>query len=251
LKPVIAVTLSSQELPHLVHWRRMFEGLQECGAIPLAIDCGGAPIRISGLVARVDGLILGGGVDVDPIRYGGNRRDPLVQHVDPIRDSNEIAAFESAWQRRIPTLAICRGAHVVNAARGGTLYADLTRDRPSHVTHRRSEEELIKELHSVNVADGSRLASWIDRDGEMPVNSQHHQGIRELAPGFNVVARADDGLIEAYEAHDQPLTAVQWHPEINWASSETSRSLMCGFVASCRDGAATPIDGSGLALSRG
>ena len=126
LKPVIAVTLSSQELPHLVHWRRMFEGLQDCGAIPLAIDCGGTPIRISGLLARVDGLILSGGVDVDPTLYGGNRRDPFVQHVDPIRDSNEIEAFESARQERIPTLAICRGAHLVNAARAAEPFTPIS-----------------------------------------------------------------------------------------------------------------------------
>ena len=233
-KPVIAVTLSGRELPILVHWRNMFDGLHECGAIPMAVECGSVPLNVSVLLANVDGLLISGGGDIDPTLYGADAQDPAVSGVNIVRDVNEIAAFESAWRRRIPTLAICRGAQLVNATRGGTLYADLPRDFRSDVAHRRSEEELMSFAHPVHVAAGSRLASWLNQDGAISVNSQHHQGIRRLAAGFEATAWADDGLVEAYEALDQPLTAIQWHPEIDWESSEMSRRILRGFVNSCQ-----------------
>jgi putative glutamine amidotransferase len=238
-KPVIAVTLSGSELPRLVHWRQMFEGLYACGAIPMAVECGASALNVSGLLAHVDGLLISGGGDVDPTLYGGDAQDPAVDGVNVVRDSNEIAAFEFAWRHSIPTLAICRGAQLANAARGGTLYVDLARDHPSGIPHRRTEHELLSVAHPVDVAAGSRLATWLGQDCEFSVNSQHHQGIRRLALGFSATAWADDGLIEAYEASDEPFTAVQWHPEINWSASEMSRRLLRGFVDQCRGVAAT------------
>lgn len=233
-KPVIAVTLSGRELPRLIHWREMFEGLYTSGAIPMAVDCGAALLNMSSLLAHVDGLLISGGGDIDPTLYGGNAQDPTVAGVNTVRDANEIAAFESAWRRRIPTLAVCRGAQLVNATRGGTLYVDLARDHPSDIPHRRTEEELLTFAHPIDVAAGSRLAKWLNQDGEISVNSQHHQGVRRLAPGFTATAWANDGLVEAYEAIDQPVTAIQWHPEINWSSSEMSLRVLRGFVDSCR-----------------
>lgn len=233
LKPVIAVTISSQELPRMVHWRRMFEGLQHCGAIPLAIDCGSGPVNVSRLLGHVDGLLLSGGCDVDPALYGAQRNDPAIGDTNPTRDRNEITAFESAWRRHIPTLAICRGAQLVNAARGGSLYADLPRDRPSATVHRRTEADLVSIAHDIEVEAGSRVAKWLGRDGRIGVNSQHHQGIQALASGFVATAHADDGLVEAYESADQPLTAIQWHPEMNWEYDDMSQRLLRGFVDSC------------------
>jgi putative glutamine amidotransferase len=233
-KPVIAVTISGEELRRFVHWRNLFDGLQQAGAIVLAVECGSAPPQISSLLANVDGLLISGGGDVDPALYGADRHDPLVKGVSTVRDGNEIAAFESAWRRGIPTLAICRGAQLVNAARGGTLYLDLDRDHPSDVDHRRTEEELIDVSHRVDVVAGSRVAGWLGEDGPISVNSQHHQGIRELPPGFVATATADDGLIEAYEATDQAVTGVQWHPEVNWPRDELALRLLRGFVDSCR-----------------
>jgi putative glutamine amidotransferase len=235
-KPVIAVTISGKELRRFVHWQNMFDGLQQLGAIVLAVECGSGSQPMSALLANVDGLVISGGGDVDPALYGADRHDPAVKGVSTVRDGNEIAAFESAWRRSIPTLAFCRGAQLVNATRGGTLYADLARDRPSKVEHRRTEEELTDVSHRVDVVDGSRLAGWLGHGGPISVNSQHHQGVRDLAPGFVVTATAEDGLIEAYEATDQPVTAVQWHPEVNWPGSAPARRLLSGFIESCEPG---------------
>jgi len=217
----------------MLHWRLMFEGLTECGAIPVAIDCGETPVQVAMLLEQVDGLLISGGADVDPSRYGGDPEDPALRGVNPVRDANEVAAFEAAWARRLPTLAICRGLQLVNVARGGTLYPDLARDFGAEVNHRPGEEALLQNVHQVEIDTDSRLAQWMQTSGVLPVNSQHHQGIRHLADGFTVAARATDGLIEAYESPTHPVTAIQWHPEISWYTDDVARRLLTGFVASC------------------
>ncbi len=217
----------------MVHWRSMFEGLLECGAVPVAIDCGEAPVDLGSLLGQVDGLIISGGADVDPARYGGDPADPTLRGVNPVRDANEIAAFEEAWARQLPTLAICRGLQLVNVARGGTLFADLPRDFSSDVNHRLGEEALVQSAHQIEIGPDSRLAEWMQAPGVISVNSQHHQGIRSLADGFSVAARATDGLIEAYESLTHPVTAIQWHPEISWCNDAVARRLLTGFIASC------------------
>ncbi|WP_395308707.1 gamma-glutamyl-gamma-aminobutyrate hydrolase family protein [Mycobacterium sp. AMU20-3851] len=232
-KPVIAVTLAGRELPAMVHWRLMFDGLSQCGAIPVAIDCGQTPLDVAALLGQADGLLISGGADVDPRRYGGDPEDPTLRGVNPVRDANEIAAFEAAWARRLPTLAICRGLQLVNVVRGGTLYADLPRDFGTELNHRLGEEALLNSAHQVDVDADSRLAQWMQTSGVVPVNSQHHQGIRTLAAGFTVAARATDGLVEAYESLTHPVTAIQWHPEITWCNDDLARRLLSGFVTSC------------------
>ncbi len=232
-KPVIAVTIGGRELPSMLHWRLMFEGLSQCGAIPVAIDCGETPIEIAMLLEQVDGLVISGGVDVDPSRYGGDPEDPSLRGVNSVRDANEIAAFEAAWARGLPTLAICRGLQLVNVARGGTLYADLPRDFGTELNHRLGEEALLQSAHQVEIDADSRLAQWMQTSGGISVNSQHHQGIRTLADGFTVAARATDGLVEAYESLTHPVTAIQWHPEISWHNDDVARRLLSGFVTSC------------------
>ncbi|OBF19785.1 gamma-glutamyl-gamma-aminobutyrate hydrolase family protein [Mycobacterium sp. ACS4331] len=232
-KPVIAVTVNTSEFSWMLHWRRMFDGLQECGAIVVAVECATATADLDALMGQVDGLVISGGGDVDPRRYGGDPEDPTVVGTNPTRDANEIAAFEAAWQRGVPTLAICRGAQLVNVQRGGTLYVDLARDHASDVVHRLGEDRLMEMAHEVEVTTGSRLAEWMARDGMLPVNSQHHQGIRDLADGFVVAARAADGLIEAYESTERPFLAVQWHPEVNWSVENSSRRLLESFIACC------------------
>ncbi|QZT60674.1 gamma-glutamyl-gamma-aminobutyrate hydrolase family protein [Mycolicibacterium austroafricanum] len=233
-KPLIAVTLNARELDWMLHWRKMFEGLQTVGAIPMAIECGSTVLDIGDTVRRLDGLVISGGGDVDPTRWGGDPGDPTLAGVNPVRDHNEIAAFEAAWNLGIPTLAICRGAQLVTAARGGALYADLPRDFPTSVRHRLGEEALVESAHDVELVPGSRVAEWSQAGSRMPVNSQHHQGVRTLAAGFTAVAHAPDGLVEAFESPERPFTAVQWHPEVNWATCRYSHGILDGFVQSCR-----------------
>lgn len=158
---------------------------------------------------------------MDPRLYGGGPGDPVAGEVNPVRDANEIAASEAAWALKLPTLAVCRGAQLVNAVRRGTLYADLDRDFGSEIAHRLGEEAPLRNAHHVNLDAGSRLAGWMQTAEAVNVNGQHNQSIRTLADGFVVAARATDGLVEAYESVTQEFTAIQWHPEISWQTDES------------------------------
>lgn len=228
--PIIAVTLDFEELTGFVHWRELFRGIVAAGGVPLAVDCGKQRTDISRIVGDVDGLLISGGADVNPALYGGPPDDPRVQRINERRDDNELKALERARARGIPVLAICRGAQLTNVALGGTLYADLARDWMGLSRHWESEEALIRTLHKVSVEPDSLLARWMMADGLLAVNSQHHQGIRNLTPLGRATAHTDDGLIEAFEIEAERIVCVQWHPEVLWGSEQHAFALLSNFI---------------------
>ena len=214
--------------------RRMVEGrervtlntayvraLERAGLVPLAVPTMLAADRAGAALTAVRGLVLTGGEDVAPDRYGAVPH-PRLGDVDPVRDAAELALIAAARARRLPILAICRGIQILNVALGGTLYQDLDSERPSPVPH--SDET---SQHAVRVAAGSLLERTLGMRSAT-VNSRHHQAIRDLAPGLKAVAWADDGVIEGAEPADAGapwMVAVQWHPE-----DLTERALFDGFA---------------------
>ena len=181
-----------------------------------------------------DALVLGGGIDVDPARYG---RDVLANgnvEVDAERDAIDFALLGEARRAGAPVLGICRGMQVVNVALGGTLVQDIPSERPSDVVHQRTRDEKTRRDHVVAVAPGSRLAR-IAGAAEIAVNSRHHQAIESLAPGLSVSGMAPDGVPEAVEsAGGAWLLAVQWHPE-NLEGDAVSERIFGDFVEAARD----------------
>jgi len=195
--------------------------LEIAGLVPLAVPTMVAADRAAAALAAVRGLVLTGGEDVAPDRYGATPH-PRLGDVDPVRDAAELALIAAARSRRLPILAICRGIQILNVALGGTLYQDLDSERPSLVPH--SDETT---QHAVRVAAGSLLERTLGMRSAT-VNSRHHQAIRDLAPCLKAVAWADDGVIEAAEPADANaawMVAVQWHPE-----DLTERALFDGFA---------------------
>ena len=196
---------------------------------------------LSASPAAFDALVLGGGVDVDPARYGQDaaRRTATVE-VDAERDRIDFELFEQARRRGAPVLGICRGLQVVNVALGGTLVQDI----PTRAAVRRSctsgEREKTRRDHAVAVAPGTRLAAIVRRRARSLVNSRHHQAIEAVAPGLAVSGTSPDGLAEAVEGDGGPwLVAVQWHPEnLAPAGDPVSRRLFAGFVRAASDAAA-------------
>jgi putative glutamine amidotransferase len=179
-----------------------------------------------------DGVVIGGGDDVDPVRYGRNILEGANVEIDHGRDAVDFPVFAAAWRSHVPVLGICRGLQVVNVARGGTLVQDLPLERPSEVVHRLPKKENRRD-HLVTVEPGTRLHR-IAGASEIDVNSRHHQAIERAADGFVVAATAPDGVIEAIEAKDgRWLVAVQWHPE-NLTDDAVSRRLFREFVAEVR-----------------
>ena len=200
----------------------------------------GAPIP-----EDVDGIVLGGGKDVDPERYGQERRPDASVEVDPRRDGTDFAALDRALRDETPTLAICRGLQVVNVALGGTLVQDIPTERPSEVPHETAEDDgepdrRTRLEHAVQIAPGTRLAE-IAQSGEVWVNSRHHQAIDRPAPTLRIAAVAPDGVIEAVELERPWLLAVQWHPENLAARDDVSREIFAAFARAVRARAAARV----------
>lgn len=164
--------------------------------------------RAAEVLDAVSGLVLTGGEDVEPARYKETPH-PRLGEIDRARDAIELALYRAARERGVPVLAICRGIQLVNVAEGGTLYQDLSSQRPSPVNHADPRGR-----HALRVERGSLLHRTLgDPAG---VNSRHHQAVKALAPALRAVAWAEDGVIEGVELRDGEaawLLAVQWHPE--------------------------------------
>lgn len=168
-------------------------------------------------MAVIDGLLLSGGPDVDPARYGDTYVHPNTYGIDPQRDQFEIELFDAALRRRIPVFGICRGIQVMNVALGGTLIQDVASEHPgaAEVGHRQHERGLEDSAVGHGLwADDSTLLPIFGENG-LGVNSFHHQAIRDIAPTLMPVAHAPDGLVEAVVMRENAeVFGVQWHPEL-------------------------------------
>ena len=157
----------------------------------------------------VDGLVLAGGGDIDPSRYGADLRHPTVYGLDAERDQFELGLAREALARKLPMIAICRGMQVVNVALGGDLHQHIG-DLPEVGMHR---GDGCPVTHVVRAEPESLLAR-VTGGRELHVCSEHHQAVKRLGDGLKIVAHAEDGTVEALEsAHHPDLIAVQWHPE--------------------------------------
>ncbi|GAA5082591.1 putative glutamine amidotransferase [Thermocatellispora tengchongensis] len=183
-----------------------------CGAVAAM---GGVPILLSfntppeAVADRLDGVVLSGGEDVDPRRYGGTP-SPFQTPLDPDRDEYELTLLRAALDRRLPLLAICRGAQLLNVALGGTLVPHLPPD--SGEGHSYLGYPRGRRSHAVRIAEDSRTAGVLGTD--LVVNSYHHQAVDRVGAGLRAVGHAPDGVVEAIEMDDAPVIGVQWHPEM-------------------------------------
>jgi putative glutamine amidotransferase len=179
------------------------------------VAAGGVPVLlppvpgIEAAVSRLDGLIISGGPDIEPRRYGA-QAGPMTTIVRPQRDETEIALFGAALAAGQPVLGICRGVQLMNVALGGTLIQHLP-DEVGHDGHSPTPGTMAE--HKVTVgAPGSRLAGILGEGAHM-VPTHHHQGIGRLGRGLVATAWAEDGTVEALELEGQFAVGVQWHPE--------------------------------------
>lgn len=203
--------------------------LQAAGADVVILPPGphGVPAR---LLDVLDGVLLPGGVDVDPAAYGEERREGLMD-VDAELDALELGLARTAFERRLPVLGVCRGQQVVNVALGGSLYQDLARDGATDMAHA-SPKELGRDhvAHEIEVTPGSHLHAALGAT-TVAVNSHHHQAVRRVAPDLRVTAVSPrDGIVEGLESPDGLVLSVQCHPE-EMAAHIWSRHLFRTFVA--------------------
>jgi len=216
------------------------EAIEQAGALPFVIPPLSSLTRVADIVGACDGLVLSGGEDIDPDRYG-EPRDATVEETNPERDATEIALVEAARAGACPTLAICRGLQLLNVALGGSLVQDIPGQRPGSLDHDPAGPRTAR-VHEVDVEAGSTLACTLGST-RVRVNSFHHQAADRIAEGLRATAWAPDGIVEGLEWRGSGnwwAVAVQWHPEELVVGPDPSpdASLFAEFVrrAAARSG---------------
>ena len=223
-RPLIGVTLgtdpSSSPPPRFRLNHAYVDALLEAGAQPVLLAPRG---DATPALARLDGLVLTGGADVDPELYG-EEPHPLTEP-ERDRDDFELPLVREAVERGLPTLAICRGHQVVNVALGGTLVQHL--EDPLHRGDSKAGRQEIR--HPVRLDPHSVLSELLGTT-EIATNSLHHQAVQDLAPGLRATGWSPDGLVEALETPGGTLLSVQCHPEELVTTQPWARRLFRAFV---------------------
>lgn len=232
MQPHIGITTNfDPDLDRLTLTRYYVDSVEEAGGIPLLLPLAGKQETWDRYVEVLDGLLLSGGVDVDPGHFG---EEPLpgLGEITPERDIFEIALAQQFMQAGKPILAICRGIQLLNIAAGGDIYQDITTQLPGTLKHMQQAPRWYA-THTVTIQGEGKLAD-IFHCSQIRVNSFHHQAVRLVADGFCVTARSLDGLVEAIEMTASRFTVgVQWHPECMWQRDRKHLALFLKFIEHC------------------
>ena len=230
-RPVIGISAIDDDKHWMYQQRTSYsDAIWENGGLSIYLPCRESLEDVEQVVSLCDGLLVPGGADIDPSLYGEERVEECGKsHL--VNDRYDLALIHEAVRQNKPVLAICRGLQAVNVAFGGTLYQDIPTQYETKVKH--SSGLASKEnYHRVILKEGSYIERLCGR-GEILTNTSHHQAIMDLAEGFTVTARCEDGIIEAIECEERNIIALQWHPE-RMQDEETFRRLFAEFVDKCR-----------------
>ncbi len=212
--------------------RDFSKAVSKAGGLPIIIPIN-EPEIVKQYAGVIDGLILAGGQDVSPHLYGEDIRE-VTTVTSSERDAAEMALIEAVLAAGKPILGVCRGLQLLNVMAGGTLYQDLSENEKIDVKHVQDIPS-NQPVHPVKIDPSSYLGSLVPH--HLPVNSLHHQVIRELGKGLKATAVSSDGVIEAIETEDadQNILAVQWHPEITYAEDAHSLALFEDLITRAKN----------------
>ena len=229
-RPVIGVFpfLNRDGTPH--HMQQDYlDAVGQSGGRAELLTLSTEPADWEAIFARCDGLLFTGGFDLATSLYG---QAPVEKAGpgEPVRDPMELHMMRMAHERDFPVFGICRGLQMMNVALGGTLWQDIPSQRSGSIPHEHFDT-VGPAFHEVSLSPFLREVMGVAR---CEVNSYHHQGLDQLAPGVEVIATAPDGLVEGLRVPGKRcFFGVQWHPEVDFRSSEPSRRLFAYFIGKC------------------
>lgn len=232
MKPLIAVCPLANEKRQLQLMQPGYlKGIELAGGASVVLPLTDDVQVLESILERCAGVLIPGGHDVEPARYG-QQLLPECGELSPARDGLEDWIIGWALEWDVPVLGICRGAQMLNVHLGGTLYQDLPSQRPESLNH--SQQPPYEQLvHTVTVRDESMLARFTGA-GTLQVNSLHHQAIWQVAPGLEVDAVSEDGIVEAVHMPGKRFVlGVQWHPEYCCQFQKESMDIFHGFLGAC------------------
>ncbi len=201
--------------------------LERSGAIPVILPV----VRGQDVAERqtegVDGLVISGGYDIDPLLFGEEPRSRL-EFVYRDTDIFQLRTIQTALRRNQPLLGICKGIQLLNVACGGSIYQDLSEIPDAFVKHSQNRKRACPS-HTVVAEEGSLVAELLGT--AFPVNSYHHQAVKDVGRGLRITSRAMDGVVEALEMEEAPFAVgVQWHPEMMMAGGDDMMPLFSRLV---------------------
>lgn len=203
-------------------------GIISAGGIPVMLPLTDDKNMLEQIVDIYDGFLFTGGQDVSPELYGEDKLTVCGECCE-LRDNMEKKLFPMIYDKDKAILGICRGIQFINAMLGGTLYQDISTQKPSDIEHHQLPP-YDNPIHKVNIINNSPLHKLLDID-ELSVNSYHHQAIKKLSSELCAMAYSTDGLVEAvYAPTKRYIWAVQWHPEFSYLKDENSRKIFKSFV---------------------
>ncbi len=231
LKPLIGISSSQEntESTSAYTTNKMYiKGVAAAGGIPVIVPITEDKNLLQDITGRLSGLLLTGGDDIDPLLFGEEPHRNL-RKIDPQRDFFELELTRIFRDAGKPILGICRGCQIINIAFGGTIFQDI-KGQISDITYKHWQEApLWYPTHSVYIEADTDLEN-IYGSGKFSINSYHHQSIKDVAPGFIVNARAEDGIIEGIEFSQDFMLGVQWHPERLWQNNKNNFNLFKYFI---------------------
>ena len=242
MRPVVGITCSLTAsgigdsiytLERNIIARDYSHAIEYAGGTPLLIPHVGDIECINQYLGVLDGLVLSGGGDIDPLLFGQEPHQNLGS-VDRVRDEMELQLTQKALDQDLPILAICRGIQMLNVAAGGTIYQDIAAEMPQPTLRHSQSGAGWYASHTIDIISESRLFQIFDSPTAR-VNSFHHQAVREIGEGFIATAKAKDNVIEAIESPTRRFAlGVQYHPEMMWEHHPEVLNLFTAFLKACQ-----------------